>query len=169
MTYDPRHGELSRAMRNRGVELCVEKPLEVTRQICSAALADQSLLRTLVLSDRSREGSASDLANLIVSQPARSVALLERYGRLADTRPAYEATLAFLTSPTMSAYRATSSANSLDVLVSLLLPESYASLTISQSTHHSMPTSKPQPLTPSFLPFSCSCATSPVSRNYRIG
>jgi midasin len=118
MTYDPRHGELSRAMRNRGVELCVEKPLEVTRQSTSASLADQSLPRSLVLADQTREGSASDLANLIVSQPARSIALLERYGRLADTRFAYEATLAFLTSPSMSAYRGTTSVTPIDVLVS---------------------------------------------------
>jgi midasin len=123
MTYDPRHGELSRAMRNRGVELCVEKSLEVTGQTASAALADQSLLRSLVLADPPREdGSASDLANLIVSQPARSVALLERYGTLADTRPAYDATLAFLTSPTMSGYRQASSATVSDILVCSLLP-----------------------------------------------
>ena len=118
MTYDPRHGELSRAMRNRGVELCVEKPLDVTRQTASDALADQSLLRSLVLADRRADASATDLANLIVSQPARSVALLERYGRLGDSRPAYEASLAFLSSRAMSAYRETMSVTMLDVLVS---------------------------------------------------
>jgi midasin len=107
MTYDPRHGELSRAMRNRGVELCVEKPMDLTRQSASAALADQSLLRSLVLADHQEEGSvsASNLANMIVSQPSRSIELLERYGRLADSRSAYEAALRFLTTTTNAAYR----------------------------------------------------------------
>jgi hypothetical protein len=93
--------------------------LEVTRQSTSASLADQSLLRSLDLADQPREGSASDLANLIASQPARSIALLERYGQLADTRSAFEATLAFLTSPSTSAYRGTTSVTPSDVLVSL--------------------------------------------------
>lgn len=124
MTYDPRHGELSRAMRNRGVELSVEKPMEVLKQTASAAFADQSLLRSLVLADRHQDGSASDLANLIVSQPARSGALLDRYGRLTDARPAYEAALAFLTSSTMSTYRQTVTAIMPDVLVSLVFVSS---------------------------------------------
>ena len=123
MVYDPRHGELSRAMRNRGVELCVEKPSKATRQSTSAALADQSLLRSVSLADRLLQDttSASNLANLIVSQPARSMALLERYGRLSESRASYEATLAFLSSPSMSAYRstvATASATLQDALVS---------------------------------------------------
>ncbi|WVQ98136.1 hypothetical protein IAU59_005258 [Kwoniella sp. CBS 9459] len=90
MTYDPRHGELSRAMRNRGVELFVPTPnARVAQTSESSFLADQSLLHAAVALDTSNaslvnvEGTsstASVIANSISNQSRSTVPYLARIG-----------------------------------------------------------------------------------------
>lgn len=89
MTFDPRYGELSRAMRNRGVELFVDPATDpVERQVEQPyALADQSLLRSMAGLAYQQDGqtvmSASDLANEVVMQSVSGQAYLRRL--LADS------------------------------------------------------------------------------------
>ncbi|KAL7420043.1 AAA ATPase midasin [Cryptotrichosporon argae] len=90
MTYDPRHGELSRAMRNRGVELHVEgaggsvegAPLNVVEG--TYALADETLLDAYERARRasSPAPSSSSVANLVASQSAQAVGLLVKIDKL---------------------------------------------------------------------------------------
>ena len=73
MTYDPRYGELSRAMRNRGAELHVEaadKSADV-----APSLADHCILRELA---RDSAGTTSLIANGIVMQSALAQSYLRR-------------------------------------------------------------------------------------------
>jgi midasin len=107
MTYDPRHGELSRAMRNRGVELCVERPNSVVKQSSVTALADNALLRSIAGRHGSQHDtwSASHLSNHIVSQPAEAMSLLARYGRLDQQQQSYESIIRFACDPSVSATR----------------------------------------------------------------
>jgi midasin len=91
MTYDPRHGELSRAMRNRGVELHMEpNPTEGpvdARTAVHFPLSDHSLLCRLEAYDRASKGagdSATAVANLVASQSCLSLSLIPRFGS-ADT------------------------------------------------------------------------------------
>lgn len=96
MTYDPRHGELSRAMRNRGVELCVEKcDSNVFAQ--PTILADHALLRSVHFMNVDGT-SASRLANTIAGQPALAMQLLDRYGKSTQHGDLYEAALGYITS-----------------------------------------------------------------------
>lgn len=97
MTYDPRHGELSRAMRNRGVELSVTKSDSATVAI-SPALADQSLLRHIHLYDQDM-GSASHIANATVNQVVVAMPLLRRYGATREGKTAYDQVMRLLDTP----------------------------------------------------------------------
>ncbi|OCF32527.1 midasin [Kwoniella heveanensis BCC8398] len=89
MTYDPRHGELSRAMRNRGVELFLPSLTAETSQIIQCSfLADQSLLRTAsaleigpaINVDTQKPILASSVANSVSSQCQKAVPYLARIG-----------------------------------------------------------------------------------------
>ncbi|WWC59552.1 uncharacterized protein I303_102108 [Kwoniella dejecticola CBS 10117] len=89
MTYDPRHGELSRAMRNRGVELYVDKPeAQSVSAVSDPALADHSLLlatsnqieRNLDGEQRTTSLVASSVADGISRQSQQAVSYLSRYG-----------------------------------------------------------------------------------------
>ncbi|WVQ83143.1 hypothetical protein IAT38_005281 [Cryptococcus sp. DSM 104549] len=87
MTYDPRFGELSRAMRNRGVELYVGGGVKAAPS--SLSLADQSLLRQATLLDVTsstevEHGCASAVANSVSLQSQASLPLLARFGRSTD-------------------------------------------------------------------------------------
>ncbi|WRT64694.1 uncharacterized protein IL334_001628 [Kwoniella shivajii] len=87
MTYDPRHGELSRAMRNRGVELFVARSeVEPTQVHQSSALSDHSLLRqaavlsgtAISLADAQATSAASLAANNVSSQSQEIIPFLQR-------------------------------------------------------------------------------------------
>ncbi|WWC68040.1 uncharacterized protein I206_101959 [Kwoniella pini CBS 10737] len=90
MTYDPRHGELSRAMRNRGVELYVDRSevQPVATGQGDSALADHSLLRTTSLlvdrfsNDEERSSScvASLVADSVSNQSKHIIPYLPRFG-----------------------------------------------------------------------------------------
>ncbi|WVW78385.1 hypothetical protein I302_100339 [Kwoniella bestiolae CBS 10118] len=89
MTYDPRHGELSRAMRNRGVELFVARPeVETASSIQPSSLADHSLLQaSSVLSSHDPDHQnvasgavASVVANNVSTQSQHIVPYLARLG-----------------------------------------------------------------------------------------
>lgn len=99
MTYDPRHGELSRAMRNRGVELNVVKPAghALTTPV---SVAEQSLLRSIKQLDTGGV-TASHIANSIVSQPRLAIPLLRRYAVTHDDTGAYSAVTQYLAEATV--------------------------------------------------------------------
>ncbi|WVF69714.1 hypothetical protein IAT40_004493 [Kwoniella sp. CBS 6097] len=89
MTYDPRHGELSRAMRNRGVELFVPTPPPEAVQILkNSFLGDQSLLRTAIALESDPTSAAkvptsalaSTIANNVSNQSQQAVPYLARIG-----------------------------------------------------------------------------------------
>lgn len=100
MTFDPRYGELSRAMRNRGVELYVESVTEGHEEppVLPHALAEQSILQSLALLDAAEITTASFVANEVVLQNAAGQAYLDRL--LAD-RSFGQHVKAFLADPTM--------------------------------------------------------------------
>ncbi|KAK8847475.1 hypothetical protein IAR55_005333 [Kwoniella newhampshirensis] len=91
MTYDPRYGELSRAMRNRGVELFVGSAVEPKQEISQPfALANHSLLRSTRIVDSSCPAAdaeqnaslvASVVANNVSVQSQRIIPYLLRYGQ----------------------------------------------------------------------------------------
>ncbi len=97
MTYDPRHGELSRAMRNRGVELYIDRlhaHSEVWPVGMSLALSDQSSIKSIVTLDSawSTQGNASDplptaslIANQVAQQNVTGMAILRHFGSSAGT------------------------------------------------------------------------------------
>jgi midasin len=85
MTFDPKYGELSRAMRNRGVELYVDRPAkeedvkcedEATEKDIIPALAGSSILKRLA-DVQSGEHVAETVEN-IVAQSAEARAYLYR-------------------------------------------------------------------------------------------
>ncbi|WWC86817.1 uncharacterized protein L201_001696 [Kwoniella dendrophila CBS 6074] len=96
MTYDPRHGELSRAMRNRGVELFVAKQENgdgsTSEIIISSILADHSLLRnTSTLnnveptSENMTSGAiASIVANNVSNQSQQVIPYLTRISNIVE-------------------------------------------------------------------------------------
>lgn len=89
MTYDPRMGELSRAMRNRGVELYVDAPeagsevVTITSQPSETfALSESSLLRAAERMNASYESDLSTsafVANLIASESRSGYNLLRHF------------------------------------------------------------------------------------------
>ncbi|EIW71201.1 hypothetical protein TREMEDRAFT_37629 [Tremella mesenterica DSM 1558] len=98
MTYDPTHGELSRAMRNRGVELFVERVDEDmvrTTGACSEgdsfdlALEDDTILRRLKIYDDTGETTSAKIANVVVSQTWSAKSFIPRFGKI-HTQPAKE-------------------------------------------------------------------------------
>ncbi|WWD07578.1 hypothetical protein V865_005679 [Kwoniella europaea PYCC6329] len=89
MTYDPRHGELSRAMRNRGVELFMARPEEGTSPSHPiSTLADHSLLQafnTISNNDKiAQEMTDSSVASLVAdrvsNQSQQIIPYLNRVG-----------------------------------------------------------------------------------------
>lgn len=89
MTYDPRHGELSRAMRNRGVELYVDAPLTVPPVGSESTYA---LSETAVLHSAEELGSSYEVtlsrpsftANLAAQQSRAALVPLTRLAALGD-------------------------------------------------------------------------------------
>lgn len=75
MTFDPRYGELSRAMRNRGVELYMDEP-ELSFQQSPAALDQDSITKNLRYIGQS--AGVSDLAVDITSQSASALAYIDK-------------------------------------------------------------------------------------------
>ncbi|WWD21566.1 hypothetical protein CI109_106052 [Kwoniella shandongensis] len=78
MTYDPRYGELSRAMRNRGVELYVASPDHQVGEVKQPfALADHSLLRSTKVLDSATgtESEAEPSTSLVASVVANNVSI----------------------------------------------------------------------------------------------
>ncbi|ORY30348.1 hypothetical protein BCR39DRAFT_598381 [Naematelia encephala] len=85
MTYDPRYGELSRAMRNRGVELFVNRPVTHQPSIATAALEDHATMRSTAALASLSGNSPSAIANIAAWQPRSSIAMLQRFaGYLPD-------------------------------------------------------------------------------------
>lgn len=88
MTYDPRHGELSRAMRNRGVELYVDAaPGPVKTAEITYSLSESAVLRsaeTLHASYEAQLSKPSFVANLAAQQGRTSLVLLARLSQLDD-------------------------------------------------------------------------------------
>lgn len=81
MTFDPRYGELSRAMRNRGVELFVDPARDDSQShlLMPPSLAEQSILRSLAVLDATETiDSPSSVANEVVLQNAAGQAYLDR-------------------------------------------------------------------------------------------
>lgn len=107
MTYDPRHGELSRAMRNRGVELSVARS-EGSVMAVPPTLADQSLLRHIHLYDGELQ-TPSHVANSIANQVAIAKPLLRRYEATQEGKAAYEQVMRLLDSHDMPGQMAGSS------------------------------------------------------------
>lgn len=106
MTYDPRHGELSRAMRNRGVELYVDAAPEdaVREHLPSYALADTAVLRsaeTLSVPSTIQLQQSSYSANFASQQSRAALSLLTRLGVLGDE--ALQTALEFLSQPSIAA------------------------------------------------------------------
>lgn len=89
MTYDPRMGELSRAMRNRGVELYVDAPdadkdvaIPEVGTVETFALSENSLLRSVERLNSSFESDLSPsafVANLIASESRSAYDLLRHF------------------------------------------------------------------------------------------
>lgn len=81
MTYDPAHGELSRAMRNRGVELYVD-PLSSNPEVRSdpSVLQDDTLLRSYELYHSVSRATPAGIANAVASQASSGSDLLPRFG-----------------------------------------------------------------------------------------
>jgi midasin len=86
MSYDPRYGELSRAMRNRGVELYVPEG-DGTRKENNAALADDSTMRSITTYSESCSAqtetaqpipTASVVANTVSAQCPAAMPLMKR-------------------------------------------------------------------------------------------
>jgi midasin len=170
MTYDPRHGELSRAMRNRGVELCVEKPFEVIRQSSTPALADHALLRSLARIHGSKQESwtASQLANHIVSQSAESMAIVARFGKVDQHAQAYEAALRFASDASVTASRGAQLAITPSyILVSPTVCVQGDVLTISQLTPLPISTYSRTILTPSSARFSYSSVICTAVKSFK--
>jgi midasin len=104
MTYDPRHGELSRAMRNRGVELHIDAHHEIRELTADELAVELSAAKGSapgVMVDHSLLQSALDLhssvtpvgdtipmaslvANTVAMQSRLSTSYLERFGKTAD-------------------------------------------------------------------------------------
>jgi midasin len=107
MTYDPRHGELSRAMRNRGVELFVDAPTCAAPEVDgSFALAENTVLRsaeTATVSYSSSEplAHAPFTAMLAAGQSRAGLAILTRLAALGDE--ALAAATVFLADPRVNA------------------------------------------------------------------
>ncbi|GMK55960.1 hypothetical protein CspeluHIS016_0210160 [Cutaneotrichosporon spelunceum] len=102
MTYDPRHGELSRAMRNRGVELYVDAPpTEATNPSkITYALAETSTLRSaedLSSSYVETLSKPSFTANVAAQQSRASLVMLTRLAALGDE--SLGAAIDFLSNP----------------------------------------------------------------------
>jgi len=80
MTFDPKHGELSRAMRNRGVELYLDRSETIPtrgQEVCDHSLAEHSLLRRLH-PESLTQGNVAVTSNEIAMQSAKSEAYLLR-------------------------------------------------------------------------------------------
>lgn len=101
MTYDPRHGELSRAMRNRGVELYVDAaPEAAVVHSQTYALADTAVLRsteTLHASTTPELLPAPFTADLAARHSRAALPLLTRLGALGDE--ALQTAVQFLSQP----------------------------------------------------------------------
>lgn len=105
MTYDPRHGELSRAMRNRGVELYVDAPDAPAPAVpASFALSDNAIMRstetTLAAYDDTLN-RAPFTATLAASQSRVALPILTRLAALGDD--ALTAATHFLCQPRVAA------------------------------------------------------------------
>jgi midasin len=92
LTYDPRQGELSRAMRNRGVELYVQpaqsRPIPILTQT-SPGIANHASLRSLEALDtvqRNGPSQTSAIANTVASSTVQSTSLISRFGSLEQDR-----------------------------------------------------------------------------------
>lgn len=80
MTFDPKYGELSRAMRNRGVELYMDRSETVVAQaekVKNQSLAEHSLLRRL-RPDAIANGNSSVVANEVAVQSSIGEVYLRR-------------------------------------------------------------------------------------------
>ncbi|KLT40914.1 hypothetical protein CC85DRAFT_321131 [Cutaneotrichosporon oleaginosum] len=103
MTYDPRHGELSRAMRNRGVELYVDAaPVEDETPTAGKtfALAETSTLRSaenLLSSYNESLSPSSFTANLAALQSRATLVPLGRLAALSDEN--FGTAISFLSNP----------------------------------------------------------------------
>lgn len=108
MTYDPRHGELSRAMRNRGVELFVDAAPEgyAVSVPASFALSESAVLRStekLHASYVPESAAAPFTANLAVQQSQVALQLLARFSQLGDENDALLAqAVQFLAQPAVA-------------------------------------------------------------------
>ncbi|WVR04698.1 hypothetical protein IAU60_001709 [Kwoniella sp. DSM 27419] len=95
MTYDPRHGELSRAMRNRGVELHFPSVPASNDISHSVSLADDSILRSYASFHTGHTEAtalpaslASMTANRVSLQSRAIVPYLDKVGSVADAEEA---------------------------------------------------------------------------------
>lgn len=98
MTYDPKHGELSRAMRNRGVELYLEKVAAPPPKL-PAPLADHSTLSSLVTiqgSEPEQTSPPSAVSNVLATSTPFAFDLLGRFGRLTPDAELYQSARDFL-------------------------------------------------------------------------
>lgn len=120
MTYDPRHGELSRAMRNRGVELNVVGT-DSFQDASSAAMAPYSLLQSIYCLDNGAHG-ASHVANTIASQPKIATSLLRRYSAVRNVSESHAYVMRYLADPAVSTMTTAlaGQADSSEVIVSCL-------------------------------------------------
>jgi midasin len=109
MTYDPRHGELSRAMRNRGVELFVDAPTAPAPVVPkSYALAENTVLRSVegasvdsASADAESLQAAPLTATIAASQSRVGIEILTRLAATGDEGLA--AATAFLADPRVAA------------------------------------------------------------------
>jgi midasin len=87
MTYDPRFGELSRAMRNRGIELYLQpSPLSVRRSALSdSAVLSDSLLRSAWLMEGVDAQNPSAVANGIAGSVRASLSHLARLVKVEES------------------------------------------------------------------------------------
>lgn len=111
MTYDPRHGELSRAMRNRGVELFLSHtPNRSTTP--SPSLAKQSTLQSMLSLDSSWPDQrisevllpvVSHVANTVTLQSMQAMPYFRRFPTTVERKPAdlYSHAIAFLSDESM--------------------------------------------------------------------
>lgn len=79
MTYDPRFGELSRAMRNRGIELYLQaSPSLVGRSLSQSSLMADSLLQSSIIFDEIDSRNPSAVANGVAGSNCASLPYLAR-------------------------------------------------------------------------------------------